>query len=134
MSSVHQGVRAAVAVFYEMRLWNRISSHASSRAPSAERVTEVYADIWQRLVGRESVVTKPKQLTKKQRSLAEAEKAMFKAVNHPLEHRMTRITPAFLKNSSKPCYISSVSTVTPTGESDKPDLVLVHGCKYLLNN
>ncbi|KAJ2959125.1 hypothetical protein NQZ79_g5397 [Umbelopsis isabellina] len=110
-----------------MRLWNRISSHASLRVPSTERVTEVYADIWQRLVGRDSVVTKPKQLTKKERSLAEAEKAMFKAVKHPLEHRMTRITPAFLKNSSKPCYISSVSTVTPPGESDKPDLVLVHG-------
>jgi hypothetical protein len=124
---VHKGPRQLSSV--AMRLWNRISSHATLRAPGIERVTEVYADVWQRLIGRDCTVTKPKQLTKKQRSLAEAEKAMFKVVQQPLEHRMTRITPTFLKNSSQPCYISSVSTIIPSGEAKKPDLVLVHGCK-----
>lgn len=112
-----------------MRFWNRVSSHSATRSIGSENLLEVYADIWRNLSGRRNGA--PQKLgSKKQQSLAVAEKAMFRCVRQPLESRMTEIQPTWSRKSSKPCYISSVSTISDTTEK-KPDLVLVHGCKYI---
>jgi hypothetical protein len=113
-----------------MRFWTRVNSHLASRSMGSESVTEVYADIWRNLSGRGHGAT-PKLQSKKQQSLAAAERAMFRCVQQPLEARMTEIKPTWSRRSAKPCYISSVSTNGDSTDRKKPDLVLVHGCKVI---
>ncbi|KAI9286330.1 Alpha/Beta hydrolase protein [Umbelopsis sp. AD052] len=108
-----------------MRFWTRVNSHLATRSIGSENLLEVYADIWRNLSGRGHGA--PQKLgSKKQQSLAVAEKAMFRCVQQPLESRMTEIRPTWNRKSPKPCYISSVSTNSDTTEK-KPDLVLIHG-------
>ncbi|CAO3696282.1 unnamed protein product [Umbelopsis ramanniana] len=108
-----------------MRFWNRVNSHLATRSMGSENVLEVYADIWRNLSGRGHGAPQ-KLASKKRQSLAIAEKAMFRCVQQPLKSQMTEIQPTWSRKSSKPCYISSVSTNSDTTEK-KPDLVLVHG-------
>lgn len=112
-----------------MRFWTGVNTNSASRLISNESLTAVYSDIWRRLVGSRNGAI-PKQHSKKEASLAEAEEAMFRIVQQPLEHRMTEIKPTWTRRATKPCYISSVSTNFEDTESTKPDLVLIHGCNY----
>ncbi|RUP50277.1 Alpha/Beta hydrolase protein [Jimgerdemannia flammicorona] len=71
--------------------------------------------------------------TKKSARLEAAERQMFRNVITPLEFRMVPISRKFMtgKEDKKQYYISTVSTVVEESEDKKPDLVLVHGCKYM---
>lgn len=59
---------------------------------------------------------------------------MFRNVETPLEYRMVPISRKFMtdEEDKKQYYISTVSTVAQEGEDEKPDLLLVHGCKQFI--
>jgi len=116
-------IHSAISI---MRFWSRVNSHSVSRLVGNDSLNEAYTDIWRRLIGHRNGATQKLQ-TKKQESLAEAERAMFGVVQQPLEHRMTEIK-LMAGRSKKPCYISSVSTNSGRSDGSKPDLVLIHGC------